>query len=321
MKLGVFNTVVLDKPLEEALDIVKGWGLDAIELGCGGFIPKNHVNPGELLKDEKKRKRLLDAVEARGLMISALSCHGNIVHPQKSIADQHRSDFRETVELAGKIGVERICMFAGCPGGSEKDVTPNWITCPWPDYFSEAVKWQWEERLIPVWKEEAAFARKHGVKMIALEMHPGDAVYHPGKLLKLREAVGKEIGCNFDPSHLFWQGIDPIAAIRALKDCIFHVHAKDSRVEPLVAQVHGVLDTKPYIEEAERSWLFRTVGYGHDAEFWTDFMSALRLADYDFVLSIEHEDSLMSGEEGLMKAIAFLRNVLIEKPRGAMWWD
>jgi sugar phosphate isomerase/epimerase len=321
MKLGVFNTVVLDKPLEEALDTVKAWKLDAIELGCGGFIPKDHVHPGELIEDEKKRKHLVDAVEKRGLTISALSCHGNIVHPQKAIAEQHRKDFREAVQLAGQIGVERVVTFAGCPGGSENDVTPNWITCPWPDYFSEAVSWQWEKRLIPTWKEEAAFARKHGVKMIALEMHPGDAVYNPEKLLKLRNAVGEEIGCNFDPSHMFWQGIDPIAVIRALKDCIFHVHAKDSRVEPLVANLNGVLDTKPYVEEMDRSWIFRTVGYGHDADFWTDFVSALRLIEYDFVLSIEHEDSLLSGEEGLLKAISFLRNVMIEKPRGAMWWD
>jgi sugar phosphate isomerase/epimerase len=321
MKLGVFNLVLIDKKLEEALDIVKSWGLDAIELGSGGFVPKNHVNPAELLVDDKKRKNLIDAVEKRGLIISALSCHGNIVHPQKSFADQHRKDLRETIQLAGKIGVERICMFAGCPGASEKDQTPNFISCPWPDYFSESSKWQWEKRIIPAWKEEAEFAKKHGVKMIAFEMAPGDAVYNPETLLKLREAAGDVIGCNFDPSHLFWQGIDPIAALRALKDCIYHVHAKDLRVDPLVAQVNGVLDTKPYGDEINRSWIFRTVGYGHGSDFWTNFVSTLRLIGYDYVLSIEHEDSLMSGEEGIKKAITFLRSVLIEKPRGAVWWD
>lgn len=321
MKLGAFNTVLLDKKLDEALDIVKSWGLEAIEFGSGGFIPKNHVNPAELLADDKKRKYLLDAVEKRGLIISALSCHANIVHPDKIIADKHRRDLRETIQLAGKIGVERVVTFAGCPGGSEKDVTPNWITCPWPDYFSEASKWQWEKKLIPVWKEEVEFAKKNGIKMIAFEMHPGDAVYNPEKLLKLREASGDILGCNFDPSHLFWQGIDPIAALRTLKDCIYHVHAKDSRVEPVIAQVNGVLDTKPYVNEINRSWIFRTVGYGHDSDFWTDFVSTLRLIGYDFVLSIEHEDSLMSGEEGIRKAISFLKGVAIEEPRGAMWWD
>jgi sugar phosphate isomerase/epimerase len=152
-------------------------------------------------------------------------------------------------------------------------------------------------------------------------MHPGDAVFNPEKLLKLREACGDTIGCNFDPSHLFWQGIDPTAALRALSDCVYHVHAKDSRVEPLVEQVNGILDTKPYVDEINRSWIFRTVGYGHDAGFWVDFVSTLRLIDYDFVLSIEHEDSLMSGEEGIRKAISFLKDVMIEEPRGAMWWD
>ena len=321
MKLGVFNTVLLDKEVDEALDIAKGWGLEAIELGCGGFLPKNHVNPEELLKDDEKRKKLLKAVEKRDLIISALSCHGNIVHPRKEFADQHRKELRDTIQLASKIGVERICMFAGCPGASEKDTTPNWITCPWPDYFSEGSKWQWEERLIPAWKEEAEFAKKHGIKMIAFEMHPGDAVYNPGALLKLREAAGDVIGCNFDPSHLFWQGINPIDAIRALKDCIYHVHAKDVRVDPINSRVNGVLDTKTYEDEINRSWIFRTVGYGHDADFWTDFISTLRLIGYDFVLSIEHEDSLMSGEEGIKKAISFLREILIEKPQGQMWWD
>jgi sugar phosphate isomerase/epimerase len=321
MKLGVFNTVVLDRKLEEALDAVKSWGLDAIEIGCGGFIPKTHVNPSELLQDDGKRRKLLEAVEKRGLTISALSCHGNMAHPRKAISEPHQKDFRETVQLAAKLGVERVITFCGCPGTSDTDENPSWITCPWPDYFTEALKWQWEGKLIPLWKDLAGFARKNGVKKIALEMHPGDAVYNPEKLLRLREAVGEEIGCNFDPSHLFWQGIDPTAALRALKECVFHVHAKDSRVEPLVAQVNGILDTKPYIQEIDRSWIFRTVGYGHDDIFWKSFVSTLRLIGYDFVLSIEHEDSLMSGEEGLKKAIEFLRGVMIEKPRGAMWWD
>lgn len=321
MKLGVFNTVLFDKGLDEALDIVKNWGLDAIEFGSGGFVPKNHVDPAELLINDRKRKHLIDAVEKRGLIISSLSCQGNILHPQKNFADQHRKDLRDTIKLAGKIGVDRICMFAGCPGAAENDQTPNWITCPWPDYFSEGSKWQWEKRIIPVWKEEAEFAKKNGVKMIAFEMHPGDAVYNPEKLLKLRDNVGEIIGCNFDPSHLFWQGIDPIATLRVLKDCIYHVHAKDSRVESLVVQVNGVLDNKPYNDEMNRSWIFRTVGYGHGSDFWTDFVSTLRLIGYDYILSIEHEDSLMSGEEGVKKAITFLRDVLIEKPRGAMFWD
>jgi sugar phosphate isomerase/epimerase len=321
MKLGAFNTLFFDRGFEEALDAIKEYGCDAVEIGCGGFITKKHIDPSQLIDDDAKCKAVLETVEKKGLFISALSVHGNMAHPDKEFAGRHRQDFRDAVVLASKIGVERIITFAGCPGTSDNDANPSWITCPWPDYFTEALQWQWEKKLIPLWKEEAAFARKHGIKMIALEMHPGDAVYTPEKMLKLRDAVGEEIGCNFDPSHMFWQGIDPTAALRALKDCLFHVHAKDSRVEPLVAQVNGVLDNKPYAQEADRSWIFRTVGYGHDYGFWKDFMSALRIIGYDYVLSIEHEDSLMSGEEGLQKAVHFLKEVMIEKPRGAMWWD
>ncbi len=321
MKLGAFNTLFFDRSFEEAVEAIKGYGCDAIEIGCGGFIYKKHVNPAELLEDDDKRKKMVDTVEKGGLFISALSCHGNMAHPDQAVATQHRQDFRDAVRLAGKIGVERIITFAGCPGTSDHDANPSWITCPWPDYFTEALKWQWEQKLIPMWREEVAYARDNGIKMIALEMHPGDAVYTPAKLLKLREAVGEEIGCNFDPSHLFWQQIDPTAAVRALKDCIFHVHAKDSRVEPLVAEVDGVLDNKPYNEEASRSWIFRTVGYGHDFGFWKDFVSTLRIIGYDYVMSIEHEDSLMSAPEGLKKAVQFLKAVMLEQPRGAMWWD
>ena len=321
MKLGAFNTLFFDRGFEEALDAIKAYGCDAVEIGCGGFITKKHIDPSQLIDDDVKCKSVPKTVEKAGLFISALSCHGNVLHPDAKIAGPHRQDFRDAVVLASKIGVERIITFAGCAGTSDKDANPSWITCPWPDYFTEALTWQWEEKLIPFWKEEVKFARKHGIKMICFEMHPGDMLYTPEKLLKLRDAVGEEIGCNFDPSHLFWQGIDPTAALKALKDCLFHVHAKDSRVEPHVAQVNGVLDSKPYAEEADRSWIFRTVGYGHDYSFWKDFVSTLRIIGYDYVLSIEHEDSLMSGEEGLEKAVSFLKDVMIHKPRGAMWWD
>ena len=157
----------------------------------------------------------------------------------------------------------------------------------------------------------AAFAAAHGVEKIALEMHPGFCVYNPETLLRLRKAVGPLIGANFDPSHLFWQGIDPVAAIRRLGDAIYFVHAKDTRLDPLNGPVNGMLDTKRFTCEQERSWLFRTVGYGHDALVWKDIVSNLRVAGYDDVLSIEHEDSLMSPREGLEKAIAFLRGILM----------
>ena len=320
MKLGVFIVVFGGKTLDEALDKVKELGLDAVEIGTGNYPGDAFCKVDELLENEDKLKEFKKAIEKRGLEISALSCHGNPLHPDKNIAEAHRQVQRKTILLAEKLGVGRIITFSGCPGDSENAKYPNWVTCPWPPDFSEILKWQWEKVVIPYWKEEVEFARKHNVKEICLEMHPGFVVYNPETLLKLREAVGEEIGANFDPSHLFWQGIDPIAAIRKLKGAIYHVHAKDTKINPYTSSVNGVLDTKTYLDEENRSWIFRTVGYGHGYQFWKDFVSTLRMVGYDGALSIEHEDSLMSTNEGLTKAVKFVKEILISEPKPKAWW-
>jgi sugar phosphate isomerase/epimerase len=320
MKLGVFLVLFSGKKFEEALDIAKDLGLEAVEIGTGNYPGNAHCNPDELLSDEGKIKAFKQAVEKRGLEISALSCHGNPLHPDKKIAQEHRRVQRQTILLAEKLGVKRIITFSGCPGDNENAKYPNWVTCPWPTDFSEILKWQWENCVIPYWKEEVEFARKHNVNEICLEMHPGFVVYSPETLLKLRNAVGEVIGANFDPSHLFWQGIDPVCAVRKLSGAIYHVHAKDTKIDNLNTSVNGVLDTKTYLDEINRSWIFRTVGYGHGEDFWRNFVSNLRLVGYDGVLSIEHEDSLMSIEEGLKKAISFLKGILISEPKPKAWW-
>ncbi|HMC74309.1 MAG TPA: sugar phosphate isomerase/epimerase, partial [Terriglobales bacterium] len=181
------------------------------------------------------------------------------------------------------------------------------------------VDWQWNEVVTPYWVEHAKFAAEHGVK-IAIEMHPGFVVYNPETMLRLRSIAGDSVGCNFDPSHLFWQQIDPIGAIRVLDGCVFHVHAKDTQLYPANLQRSGVLDTKPYTDERNRAWMFRTCGYGHGAEWWTEFISTLRMFGYDYVLSIEHEDSLLSPAEGLSKAASFLNSIMIREQPGAAWW-
>jgi sugar phosphate isomerase/epimerase len=175
------------------------------------------------------------------------------------------------------------------------------------------------EKTIPYWKERAKFAADHGVK-IALEMHPGFIVYSPETMLRLREECGPNIGANYDPSHMFWQGIDPIKAIRVLGDCIFHVHAKDTQIYDYNLPRTGVLDTKKYTDERNRAWIFRTVGYGHDAGWWGEFISTLRMYGYDYVLSIEHEDALMSANEGLTKAVRFLQMLMIQEKPGEAYW-
>jgi sugar phosphate isomerase/epimerase len=320
MKLGVLTVLFGGLPLEAALDKVKAAGLDAVEIGAGGYPGTAHCNPDELLGDARRLEAFKSAIESRGLFISALSCHGNPVHPNPATAAAYIRAFRSTVLLAERLGITRVIGFSGCPGDSDGSAHPNWVTCPWPDDFLKVLDYQWNMKLIPYWKEEAAFARDHGVDKICLEMHPGFCVYSPETLLKLRDAVGDSIGANFDPSHLFWQGIDPAAAIKALKGAIYHFHAKDTRVDQANTRVNGVLDTKHYGNELNRSWIFRTVGYGHSYDTWKDIISALRMVGYDYVLSIEHEDSLLSVEEGFNKAVAFLKQVVASEPKGAMWW-
>jgi sugar phosphate isomerase/epimerase len=314
MKIGLFSPLFKDMSWEEACRSASGYGVKAIEAASGGFAGKGHVHPQELLKDKARRKKFKDTAEKYGLEISALSAHGNPLHPDKRFAAEHSDDLKATAELAPFLGVNVVNCFGGCPGGGEDAKYPNWITCPWPAYFGDAVKWQWEEKLVPFWKEMVKLGRDAGVRF-GLEMHPGDMIYNPELLLKLREEIGKEISCNFDPSHLFWQGIDPIVAIERLGDAIVHVHGKDCQINRYVVSFRGVNDWKHYSEIQKRAWTFRTVGYGHGAGFWNDFISALRVVGYDGVISIEHEDLLMSAGEGLGKAVKFLDGVLLrEKP-------
>lgn len=321
MKLSVFAVLLADKSLDEACKYLADSGVQAVEIGCGGFPGKAHCNPAELLKDEKKIAEFKNTIEKHGLEIAALSTHGNAVHPDPAVAKAFHDDFVNTVYLAEKLGVERVVTFSGCPGGCPEDKTPNWVTCPWPDDFSKIVEYQWNEVLIPYWKKMTAFAAEHGIKKIAFEMHPGFCVYNPETLMKLRNAVGSDIiGANFDPSHLFWQGIDPVYAIRYLGNAIHFFHAKDTKIDEINTKTQGVLDTKHYGDEIHRSWIFRSVGYGHDYQVWKDMMSALRMVGYDDAISIEHEDSLMTPNEGLQKAIAFLKDVMMFEDKGAMWW-
>jgi sugar phosphate isomerase/epimerase len=319
MKIGLLLVLFSKDTLEDALDKAKNLGLDTVEIGAGNYAGDAHCKVNALLKDSNKRKEFLETVKSRGLEISALSCHGNVLHPDSKIGNAHHEVFEKTILLAEKLGVKTVNNFSGTPGGCPGDKTPNWVTCPWPTDYSDIVKWQWEKRVIPYWKKMAKFAKDHGVR-IALEMHPGFVIYNPETLLRLRNECGNSLGCNFDPSHLFWQGIDPIKAIRALKGAIFHIHAKDTRIYPPNSDINGVLDTKSYLDEINRSWLFRTVGYGHGRDFWTDFVSTLRMTGYDGTLSIEHEDSLMSGTEGLSKAVAFLKDIVIREDTGKAWW-
>jgi sugar phosphate isomerase/epimerase len=304
--------------LEDVLKKLKAKGIDTVELGTGNYPGDAHCHLS-MLDDAAElaafRKKLAD----HGFSISALSCHGNPLHPNPERARHDQEVSRKTVELAEKLGVGVVVDFSGCPGDSPAAKQPNWVTCPWPPDYLEVLKWQWDEVVSPYWTKHGAFAAERGVK-IAIEMHPGFVVYSPETMLRLRAIAGKAVGCNLDPSHMFWQGIDPIAAVRLLGDAIYYVHAKDTQIYQRNLPLTGVLDTKPYTDEKNRAWNFRTCGYGHGAEWWREFVSTLRMYGYDYVLSIEHEDGLMSPEEGLTKAASFLSDIVLREQPAAPWW-
>ena len=319
MKLSVFAVLLQDKSFDEACAYLASKGVQAVEIGCGGFPGDAHCKPLELLNDETKLQAFKDTLARHHLDIAALAVHGNAVHPDKAVAEKAHTEFENAVLLAEKLGVETVVTFSGCPGGCPEDKTPNWVTCPWPDDYTHILEYQWNEVLIPYWKKESEFCRAHNVR-VAFEMHPGFCVYNPETMMRIRKACGDNIGANFDPSHLFWQGIDPVAAIRYLGDAIFYFHAKDTKIDEINTGINGVLDTKPYSDEIHRSWIFRSVGYGHAHQTWKDMMSALRMVGYDGPISIEHEDSLMTPSEGLNKAIAMLKDVMMFEAKGPMWW-
>ncbi len=319
MKIGVFLALWGNLPFEQALDKAAAAGLSAVEIGAGGYPGSPHCPVDRLLESKAERSKWLNAITSRGLMLSALSIHNNPTHPNRDVAKEADETFRRAVRLAQALEVPVINTFSGLPAGSPKDTMPNWVTCPWPPDFLEMLDYQWNTVTIPYWKEAAKFAQQHGIK-VAFEMHPGMLVYNVETLLRLREAAGPTLGCNFDPSHLWWNGVDPVAAIRKLGEAIFHMHGKDVAVDPLNVMVNGCNDHKPYGEIPRRSWTFRSIGYGHDAKTWKDIVSALRMVGYDYVISIEHEDALMSPDEGLSKAIGALKEALITEPAGEMFW-
>jgi sugar phosphate isomerase/epimerase len=318
MRVGVFTPLLSQLSLEDVLKKLSAKGISTVELGTGNYPGNAHCKL-TMLDDGAELAAFQKTLSNYGFSISALSCHGNALHPDKERAKHDAEISRKTVLLAEKLGVPVVVDFSGCPGDSPAAKQPNWVTCPWPPDYLEVLKWQWDEVVAPYWTKHGAFAAEHGVK-IAIEMHPGFVVYSPETMLKLRSIAGPNVGCNFDPSHLFWQNIDPIAAVRLLKDAIFHVHAKDTQLYHTNLPRTGVLDTKPYTQERDRGWIFRTCGYGHGAEWWGEFISTLRMFGYDHVLSIEHEDSLLSPEEGLTKAANFLNSIVIREQPSAAWW-
>ncbi|WP_313695758.1 sugar phosphate isomerase/epimerase family protein [Halorarum halobium] len=320
MDIGVLTVPLGTESRPDAFEYLSGLGVDAVELGVGGHPGQGHADRERLLESREARESLRSDLADHDLRVSALATHNNPLHPDGETASEADRELREAIELAAELDVGTVTCFSGLPAGGPNDEVPNWITAPWPTEHADALAYQWEVAE-EYWSEVGAHAEAHGVD-VGIEMHPNMLVYEPHGMLKLRERTSDRIGTNFDPSHLYWQGIDVTAAIRLLgeRDAIHHVHAKDTRVYEENAREKGVLDTTDYLAEADRSWIFRSVGYGHGEEHWKDVVSTLRMVGYDGALSIEHEDSLTSSREGLEKAVDLLGRAVFETTPGEAHW-
>ncbi|WP_227378774.1 sugar phosphate isomerase/epimerase family protein [Haladaptatus halobius] len=320
MDVGVLTAPLVDESFEDAAEYLSGLSVGAVEIGCGGLHGGEHLSREQCLDDEDAQAAFRDILDEYDLRVSALAAHGNPLHPDDEHASEADHDLREVIRLASQLNVDAVTCFSGLPAGGPDDKVPNWITAPWPSEHADALDYQWD-MAVDYWSDLAGHAADHNVN-VAIEMHPNMLVSEPTGMVRLREETNEYIGANFDPSHLYWQGIDVPEAIRFLgeHDAIHHFHAKDTKVYDHNVRLKGVNDTAPYTDEVDRSWLFRSVGYGHGEEHWKDVVSTLRMVGYDGALSIEHEDSLTSSREGLEKAIDVLQRAVFETTPGEAYW-
>ncbi|MGX5802905.1 sugar phosphate isomerase/epimerase family protein [Bradyrhizobium sp. Arg314] len=309
MKIGMITDSLGNLSFDEMLRASAELGLETLEFACGNWSSAPHIDLAAMLDSAATRAEFVAKVRDHGLTIAALNCSGNPLHPGPQ-GKKHRQVTEDTIRLASLIGIDRVVMMSGLPGGPG-DANPNWIITDWPPECADIQRYQWDDCIIPYWRDLVKFANDLGIGKLCLELHGHQAVYNVQTLFRLRDAVGETVGANYDPSHPMWMGADPIAAVRKLGSAIYYVHAKDTRVEPVPAGIDGVLDARPPNHYAERAWNYITLGYGHGETWWRQFCTALKQAGYDDVLSIEHEDMMLSPMEGMRKSVALLRNVAI----------
>lgn len=308
MRIGLNTDSLGHLPFDEMLETVASLGIETLELCCGGWSSAPHVNLNLLLENESERKNFLSKIHDHGLEIDALNCSGNQLAPGER-GKSHDEVVRNTMRLAKLLDVRRVVMMSGLPGGPG-DQNANWITTAWPPECHDILRYQWEDVAIPYWRDLVEYARENGVEQICVEQHAHQLVYNTETFLRLRDAAGEIVGVNFDPSHALWMGGDPLRAIRHLRGAIYHVHAKDTRIDPHNSEINTLLETKPNDRVTERSWNYVTLGYGHPELWWRDFVIQLKQNGYDDVLSIEHEDYSLSPIEGVRKSIHLLNNVI-----------
>lgn len=308
MRIGLTTDSLSHLAVDELLETTANFGIQTLEFGCGGWSSAPHLNLNTLLEREAERANFLAKIRAHGLEISALNCSGNQLAPGER-GKSYDQVVRGTLKLAGLLGVRRIVMMSGLPGGPG-DQNANWITTAWPPEVHEILRYQWEDVALPYWRDLAKRARANGVEKICIEQHAHQLVYNTETALKLRDAIGELVGVNFDPSHALWMGGDPLRAIRQLGSAIYHVHAKDTRIDPQNSGLNTLLETKPNDRVAERAWNYVTLGYGHSEIWWRDFVIQLRQNGYDDVLSIEHEDYSLPPIVGVRRSVELLKNVI-----------
>ena len=314
MKIGMITDSLGGLDFAALIRTAAELGIEMLEFSGGNWSKAPHLQLDAMLESETARKDFMGRVRDYGIEISALNCSGNPVHPGEH-GKRHDAVTRKTIKLASLMGIERVVMMSGCPGG-RGDANANWVTTCWPAEMQEILAYQWDEVLIPYWRDLVAYANGLGIRKICLELHGHQNVYNVETFFRLRDAVGDTVGVNFDPSHLMWMGADPLAAIRALGSSIYHVHAKDTYVDPTVAGINGRLEHKPGNAPRMRAWNYVTLGYGHGEEWWRQFCAALKMVGYSDVLSIEHEDMAMSPLEGVQKSVRLLREVIVDATRG-----
>ena len=311
MKLGFVSDSLGALSFEDMLDNAVRMGVSGIEVNTCGWSTAPHFDLQTMLGDAGARRAYETAFSDRGLEIISLNANGNPLHPTDLAQGE---GLKDTIRVAGAMGIKTVCTMSGLPAGNAKDTMPNWVVSSWPPETQEILRYQWEEILIPFWTDIVSLAREHGVERIALELHGNQCVYNVPSLRRLREAVGPVIGANLDPSHLFWMGADPLVAAEALGDAIYHVHAKDTLLNAPVQATTSLLENGSLMDIPARSWSYITLGFGHGEEWWRQFCYRLKMAGYDGWLSIEHEDVLLNSLEGLEKSVALLQGVMPGKP-------
>jgi len=325
VKLGVYNAILHDRPLEDAIKVIADLGLNGIEINSGGFLPPVHIPEiDEIIADPAAAKAYLARFDGTGVEIAGLNCNGNPLHPNPIIGDKHAEDVRLSIRAAAALGQKRVVTMSGLPGGEPGTLHPNWIVNAWNSAALDVLDYQWEIA-VRFWSEIDQLAGDHGVK-VALELHPQNLVFNARDIRKLVELTGAtNIGVEMDASHLFWQQADPVAVVRELGPLILHAAAKDVRINVENARLNGVLDNgfrrlfpdeprvnlggDEWVNEwpKDSSWDFVALGKGHDVAYWTEFIRALHDVDPDMCLNIEHEDTELGRIEGLQVAADVLK--------------